>query len=212
MRRINYKYGDFLGSVFFIEELEQVGRDRFAMFKCKCGNKFKARLQDIRAGKTTSCGCYQKERASESSRIHGDAKSHYLYGVWSDIKKRCYNKNNHAYKNYGGRGISMLTKWKYNYVLFKLWIIENLGERPDGYTLDRIDNNGNYEPDNLRWASRADQNRNKRNPKLQSEDVLEIRWLLSLNIPRKEIASEYSVCVQSIDNIATNKSHKNVKS
>ena len=101
--------------------------------------------------------------------FHGDSKSnsnhYYLYRMWADIKKRCYNKNCDYYNRWGGRGITVYEPWIINYPAFKEWILKNLGERPKNYSIDRINNNGNYEPGNLRWATSSDQNSNKRNAK-----------------------------------------------
>ena len=83
------------------------------------------------------------------------------YMLWKSIKQRCFDKTNLAY---GGRGITMYPEWVNSYESFESWILANLGERPDGMTLDRRDNDGNYEPGNLRWATRKMQVDNRRNP------------------------------------------------
>ena len=90
----------------------------------------------------------------------------YIYAAWAAIKQRCYNPNHPAYKDYGARGITLSDEWLKKPLVFVSYIQEELGERPSaGYSLDRIDNEGNYEPGNLRWASRQVQASNRRRPK-----------------------------------------------
>ena len=84
--------------------------------------------------------------------------AHYLYNTWYKIKQRCFDETNHAYKNYGGRGITMCNEWKNSFETF----VKDMGERPKGASVDRIDNQGNYEPSNCRWATKAEQSRNRR--------------------------------------------------
>lgn len=86
-----------------------------------------------------------------------------LYSVWANMKNRCYNKNDPHYERWGGRGITVCKEWRNNFKLFYDWAVAN-GYRK-GLTLDRIDNNGNYEPSNCRWSTIKEQNRNKRNVK-----------------------------------------------
>ena len=123
----------------------------------------------LRSGNTASCGCYHKKRVSETSKTHGltgkTGNSHYTR--WMNIKARTANPNNSNYQNYGERGIKMYPAWFNNFILFKTWLDENLGPCPDGYSLDRIDNDGHYCPSNLRWASAKTQNNNQRTRKNQ---------------------------------------------
>jgi len=139
---------------------------------CDCGKITEVLFSDLRNGNTKSCGCWNLESSSISgtnSIKHGDSYStseyHYLYNTWDGIKKRCLKEYNHNYKNYGGRGIIMYEPWINNYQDFKKWILNNLGERPEGYSIDRIDNNKGYLPGNLRWADRTTQSKNRRNGK-----------------------------------------------
>lgn len=100
----------------------------------------------------------QKRRTSENNGGH----SNQLYKTWSMIHQRCTNPNNTNYKNYGGRGIIMYEPWKNSFTEFNNYILKNLGERPEGMTLDRINTDGNYEPGNLRWADHSTQMHNRR--------------------------------------------------
>ena len=140
---------------------------------CDCGNVYKATTQNLRSGNTKSCGCWQRKRASETSRVHGLSQGvSRLYGLWQDAKNRCTNPNNKNWADYGGRGIRMWPAWltdAKSYVEY----IEALPRRctfdppcnepPEAHReLDRIDNDGHYELGNLRWATRREQRINQR--------------------------------------------------
>lgn len=96
------------------------------------------------------------------TKTHGDSGHDYKYKTWSGMKERCHNKNSERYESYGGRGIKVCDEWVNSYIAFRDYILDTLGERPEGHSLDRINNDGNYEPGNLRWASRKQQANNRR--------------------------------------------------
>lgn len=101
----------------------------------------------------------------------GPITKHYLYQTWYKMKQRCFNQKCKSFKRYGATGIGMLPEWKESAEKFLIWIDENLGERPNGYSLDRIDPFGNYEPANLRWADRKTQANNIRNPEERARNI-----------------------------------------
>jgi hypothetical protein len=132
--------------------------------RCDCGRECEVRLGDL-GTRTKSCGCLNRELIRERSYRHGEARPNNispLYVCWNNIKKRCLNPKNAGFKNWGGRGITIAPEWIDDFQAFHDYVTQNLGPRPKGYTLDRIDNDGNYEPGNLRWAPRSQQNLNSR--------------------------------------------------
>lgn len=126
---------------------------------CDCGNVIQTSAGYLKSGHTTSCGCYCKERTKEALTKHGKTGSR-LHNIWFCIKSRCYNDNNDAYHNYGGRGIKMCDEWKDNFSAFYDWAISN-GYR-ENLSIDRINVDGDYTPDNCRWATDKEQCSNTR--------------------------------------------------
>lgn len=134
---------------------------RLWLCKCDCGKDHIAKASLLKANLVKSCGCYRVELASRTKRVHGgcmDGRRSKLYRAWSSLRERCNNTTHHAYSNYGGRGISVCERWD-SFEAFK----SDMGEPAPGLSLDRIDANGNYEPENCRWAAISVQNSNKRN-------------------------------------------------
>lgn len=131
--------------------------------RCACGTILDVRSNSLRTGNTTSCGCQKRDSTVARNLKHGlkyrgsPAPEH--YGIWTHIKDRCQNPDCKQYRDYGGRGITICAKWRDDYTAFAA----DIGQKPSpAHTLDRINNNGNYEPGNVRWATRRQQRLNAR--------------------------------------------------
>lgn len=135
----------------------------YYLCKCDCDKETVVQKSKLIYSHTKSCGCLRAENMAKISTTHG-LKNDKLYNRWYQIKRRCCNKNNFAYKNYGGRGIIMCDEWRNDFKAFHSWAMNNGYKK--GLTIDRINNDGNYEPSNCRWATMKEQARNRRNNNL----------------------------------------------
>lgn len=155
------------------------GEHARAHCKCDCGNRSEARLAHIKSGATKSCGCGQ------ANTTHGMSGSP-EYMSWLSMVSRCTNPKDASFHRYGGRGIKVCQEWVDNFSAF----YSHIGDRPTGHTLDRIDNNKDYEPGNVRWSTIHQQNRNTRRNlyiEYDGQRLVVADWAKKLGIPQATI-------------------------
>lgn len=153
--------------------------------KCDCGNELEVLLPSLRRGNTRSCGCWLKELRIERKTTHGKKRTR-AWLSWASMRARCLNQKNPAYKDYGGRGIVICQRWLDSFQNF----FDDMGDRPDGLSLERIDVNGNYEPGNCKWATDKEQTRNQRRTRritFNGETLSSAEWGERLAMPSRLI-------------------------
>jgi len=148
------------GRLSIEKEIESVkGRRRFICI-CKCGKKGVKWLSHLVHGKSKSCGCLSKEMKIKRNTTHGLTKTR-EFEVWMNMKERCSNPKHNRYKYYGGKGIKVCDRWKESFLNF----LSDMGKRPIGkvrYTIERINGEKGYGPSNCKWATYAEQNKNRK--------------------------------------------------
>lgn len=161
--RTGQRYGRLVVTAPAAPAIEPSGRSRAKWScLCDCGHRCDVRGSDLHSGRTRSCGCLFAEKSPYFTRTHGETADHRPtpeYRAWAGMIKRCENSHDGAFIHYGGRGITVCDRWRDSFENF----LADMGRRPSSrHSIDRRDNDGNYEPDNCRWATKRQQSVNKR--------------------------------------------------
>jgi hypothetical protein len=202
------KFEDLTGQKFGRLEVKKFaevkGTNSYWNCLCDCGNPVKVYGSSLKRGHTRSCGCLRKERMTKLNNTHGQSKVGFttsIYTCWQHMIQRCYNPNNKGYKNYGGRGIKVCERWHKFENFFA-----DMGDMPNGMFLDRKDNNGDYTPENCRWATRKEQQNNTRRnvwKDLNGEKRTLTQWAEHLGINVNTLRSRLKQLNWSIERLFT---------
>lgn len=140
------------------KDSERTGRLSRWICRCDCGKEKSVLRRSLISGNSKGCGCDRGENMAKVNTVHGMCNTR-LYNIWKNMRKRCHSENSTSYKNYGGRGIFVCEEWRYSFENFKDWALEN--GYADDLTIDRVDVNGGYCPENCRWTTYKVQGRNR---------------------------------------------------
>jgi len=209
LEKIMGRFIDLTGQRFgrlVVRELKERKLPFYWVCDCDCGGINIVQGGHLKNGNVKSCGCIAKEATAKRSIKHG-MHSTAEYKTWQQMKERCLNQKGKDFHKYGGRGISICDAWVHSFESF----LAHVGKRPAGCkSLDRINNNGDYSPGNVRWATPAQQSRNTRSTKLTAEKVSNIKARLCLGEPQHSVAASYGVTQQYVSKIANGKAWKDV--
>lgn len=181
------KQGMMFGRLTTIEKIKKSGRYYWKCF-CMCGNTCEVSQSSLASGNANSCGCLSNELSSARARTHGLSETR-IYKIWKGIFDRCENQSSSAYHNYGARGISVCNEWQ-TFLPFYEWSMSH--GYTDELTIDRIDVNGDYCPENCRWITREEQARNKRTNVLityNGRTMIAAQWEKELGLSRELVSN-----------------------
>jgi hypothetical protein len=174
--------GQRFGRWLIVERGSSLGHRVRWLCRCDCGNTGLITSHNLKSGRSRSCGCLR----TDTITTHGLSKSP-EFKTWTAMKARCYTKSNIGYPYYGGRGITVCDRWLHSFETF----LADMGKKPDpDYSLDRIDSNGNYNPDNCRWAVRETQDNNRRSNHpltFRGKTQTITQWAKEVGIPKTTI-------------------------
>jgi len=168
---------------------------------CSCGNIKSIKAEILKAGDSKSCGCLTSKMISENIKTHGLSKSR-IYNTYRHMINRCYNKNVDMYYNYGGRGITVCDEWD-NFESFHQWATCNGYQ--NNLTIDRKDNDKGYSPDNCKWSTQTEQQRNRRDNVLNMEKAIEVRRLRGIGERNIDIAKKFNISTSIASDVFHNK-------
>jgi len=179
--------GSKFGRLTIIKESEKRIDNRVSVYCiCDCGNEVIASINSLKKEHKKSCGCLKKET---KSNYKNGLRHHPLYNVWANIKQRCLNKKQPKYNDYGGRGIKICKEWENSFECFYNWCLNNSWGK--GLEIDRVNNNGDYEPNNCRFVSRSiNMNNTRANTIIEYNNEIKTlaEWAEKLNIPYGRLA------------------------
>jgi len=210
MSKLNNLVGNKYGRLTIISCHYEVSKNshkniHMSVCVCECGKTITTRTTRLISGITKSCRCLSTELTVARNKTHGDADS-VEYGIWCGIKNRCTNKNVKSYKDYGERGITICDRW----LVYENFLAD-MGRRPKGCSIDRINNEGNYEPDNCKWSTRSEQQNNKRTNHIieYNGERLNIKqWCTKLNLQYSTILRRCTLPGWTAEQILTTPSGK----
>ena len=184
--------GQRYGRLVILHEVEKKGKKRRWLCKCDCGKETIVFQNDLRLNKTISCGCYHKEVISNLMYKHGGKKQRErLYTIWNNMKDRCRNANNRDYQWYGGNGICICKEWE-DYDAFREWAKDHGYQ--ENLTIDRIDSEKEYSPDNCRWVTATENSKRVKHPKssrlicVNGENNTESAWAKLIGVSQAAIS------------------------
>lgn len=200
--------GQIFGRLTAIERIEKSKTDRSKKWlcKCECGKESIVGTNLLTSGRTQSCGCLKGRPKTHGQTSNGKISQEYQ--VWAGMIQRCTNPNEAGFKNYGGRGISVCEAWRQFTGFFK-----DMGERPSGkHSIDRIDNNGNYCPENCRWATKDEQSSNRRDNRIitfNGEAKPLFLWARAIGITNTSLAERLESASFTLEEALTKKTQRN---